>query len=104
MRGLEKNRMKRDKHTRKHTDGHRDSMKESAKGRFFENVSFKFTAEVCGFKSLAWLNNIFRFKLGSALGLESEPDTGLARNENKNLCQARVWLKLNILDLVLAAR
>ena len=34
MRGLEKNCMKRDKQT----DGHCDSMKESAKGRFFENT------------------------------------------------------------------
>ena len=30
MRGLEKNRMKRDKQTHRHTDGHRDSMIESA--------------------------------------------------------------------------
>ena len=45
MRGLEKNRMKRDTHTRKHTDGHRDSMKESAKGRFFENQLFRRKAE-----------------------------------------------------------
>ena len=26
-------------HTNRHTNGHRDSMKESAKGRFFENIS-----------------------------------------------------------------
>ena len=37
MRGLEKNRMKRDRQTDSPTDGHRDSMKEPAKGRFFEN-------------------------------------------------------------------
>ena len=30
MRGLEKKRMKRDRHTRRHTYGHRDSMIESA--------------------------------------------------------------------------
>ena len=30
MRGLEKNRMKRDKQTHRHTDGHRDSMIELA--------------------------------------------------------------------------
>ena len=42
MRGLEKNRMKGDKHTiQKHMDGHRDSMKESAKGRFFEEKNLK---------------------------------------------------------------
>ena len=50
MRGLEKNRMKRDPHTRKHTDGHRDSMKESAKGRFFEKVSsLPFNKDVANF-------------------------------------------------------
>ena len=37
MRGLEKNCMGRG-HTDTHMDGHRDSMKESAKGRFFENI------------------------------------------------------------------
>ena len=35
MRGLEKNCMK--KGTNTHANRHRDSMKESAKGRFFEN-------------------------------------------------------------------
>ena len=38
MRGLEKNYMKRE-HIYTYIDGHRDSMKESAKGRFFENVT-----------------------------------------------------------------
>ena len=33
--------MKRDTQTRSHTDGHRDSMKESAKGRFFENIQLR---------------------------------------------------------------
>ena len=38
MRGLEKNYIKGDKQEgRKDVDTHRDSMKESAKGRFFEN-------------------------------------------------------------------
>ena len=40
MRGLEKNYMKRGHiniYIYTHIDGHRDSMKESAKGRFFEN-------------------------------------------------------------------
>ena len=36
MRGLEKTRMERG-----HTSGHRDSMKESAEGRFFENLNKK---------------------------------------------------------------
>ena len=37
MRGLKKDNMKRGHQTVRQTDTHRDSMKESAKGRFFEN-------------------------------------------------------------------
>ena len=47
MRGLKKNRMGRGQHGNTHADGHRDSMKESAKGRFFENPYFVLF-NVCG--------------------------------------------------------
>ena len=64
MRGLEKNRMKRDPHTRKHTDGHRDSMKESAKGRFFEKYYFFIVFSwiyvslvLLGTRTMSWLED-----------------------------------------------
>ena len=70
MRGLEKNRMKRDIQTRKHTDGHRDSMKESAKGRFFENVRFSILLVVLG---NTYLEEIIRNGFYNFCILETNP-------------------------------
>ena len=46
MRGLEKNCMKRDRQTDTQTHGHGDSMKESAKGRFFEEKKKKIITKI----------------------------------------------------------